>query len=411
MLSYKVKLNFERKETRDFWMARMFVIRDCYNFVSKIIFDEKVDLNMKAVHAACYNKARQEFPNIPSQICIKIDNMVLANYRTAKSNKHNLTKPIVMKNPVLQLDKRLYSNYTRESFKIASETNYKRTLVKFETYPRFLELAEKFRMCDPLIQYKKKTREFYLVVPFYTTYTTQVNEEVLGIDLGCKRFVTTSKGDAYSDKNYLKVRRKIRYLKRILRSKFDKNHSNSAKKKLKKLSKHETNLSKNMCHHVANEILKNNSEGIIVLEDLTKLKQKTARFKNKKTKRTKHNNRLNQIPFYIFKQILSYKALLAGRQVATVSPSYTSQMDCRDGKRDNCIRKGCRFYTADGLVFDADWNAAINIAKRKRPISFSLPIDGRLNIIGRVCQRPNRGLVDSFESTICKPRTLQVRGS
>ena len=127
MLSYKVKLNFERKETRDFWTDRMFVVRDCYNFVSKIIFDEKVDLNMKAVHAACYNRVRKEFPNIPSQICIKIDNMVLANYRAAKSNKHNLSKPITMKNPVLQLDKRIYSNYTRESFKIASETNYKRT--------------------------------------------------------------------------------------------------------------------------------------------------------------------------------------------------------------------------------------------------------------------------------------------
>ena len=78
MLSYKVKLNFERKETRDFWIDRMFLVRDCYNFVSKIVFDEKVDLNMKAVHKACYNKARKEFPNIPSQICIKIDNMVLA---------------------------------------------------------------------------------------------------------------------------------------------------------------------------------------------------------------------------------------------------------------------------------------------------------------------------------------------
>ena len=406
MLSYKVKLNFERKETKDFWIDRMSIVRDCYNFVSKIIFDKKIDLNMKAVHAACYNKARKEFSQLPAQICVKIYCMVLANYRTAKTNIHNLTKPIIMKNPALQLDKRLYSNYTRESFKLSSEINYKRTLVKFETYPRFLELAEKFRMCDPLIQFKEKSKEFYLVVPFYTTYTTQVNEEVLGIDLGCKRFVTTSKGYAYLDKNYLKNRRKIRYLKRVLRSKFDKKHSNSAKKKLKKLSRRETNLSKNMCHHVANEILRNNTEGVIVLEDLTKIKERTKTFKNSKKKRTKHNNRLNQVPFYLFKTILSYKALLAGRQVATVSPSYTSQMDCRDGTKDNCIRKGCRFYAADGKVFDADWNAAINIAKRKRPISFDLPIDGKLNLVGRVCQRPNRGLVNSKESIICKPRTL-----
>jgi hypothetical protein len=45
-------------------------------------------------------------------------------------------------------------------------------------------------------------------------------------------------------------------------------------------------------------------------------------------------------------------------------------------------------------VFDADWNAAINIARKyvqtqeahgsKHPISFSSPLDGGLNLIGRL---------------------------
>ena len=44
-------------------------------------------------------------------------------------------------------------------------------------------------------------------------------------------------------------------------------------------------------------------------------------------------------------------------------------------------------------VFDADWNAAYNIRNRyaKRPASFSLPLDGRLNLVGRRCQDVNRG--------------------
>ena len=90
------------------------------------------------------------------------------------------------------------------------------------------------------------------------------------------------------------------------------------------------------------------------------------------------------------KQILTYKALLAGKRVETVSPENTSRMDCRTQSTDGCRRLGCRFYAADSRVFDADWNAAINIMNRyleKRPNSFELPIDGKLNLFGRLCQR------------------------
>ena len=54
------------------------------------------------------------------------------------------------------------------------------------------------------------------------------------------------------------------------------------------------------------------------------------------------------------------------------------------------MRKGCRFYTADGKVFDADWNAAVNICNRKHPTPFDLPLDGGLNFVGRHCQDANR---------------------
>ena len=89
---------------------------------------------------------------------------------------------------------------------------------------------------------------------------------------------------------------------------------------------------------------------------------------------------MSQVPFYLLKQILSYKALRAGKRVATVSPDYTSQIDSTTGSREGCVRKGCRFHTASGVVFDADWNAALNIRNRylKRPLSTERPLDGRL---------------------------------
>ena len=42
------------------------------------------------------------------------------------------------------------------------------------------------------------------------------------------------------------------------------------------------------------------------------------------------------------------------------------------------------------MVFDADWNAAINIANRHHPTPFCLPMDGRLNFVGRPSQEANR---------------------
>ena len=91
---------------------------------------------------------------------------------------------------------------------------------------------------------------------------------------------------------------------------------------------------------------------------------------------------------------MTYKALLRGKRVETVSPEYTSRQDCRTRSGVGCRRQGCRFYAKDGMVFDADWNAAINIMNRyKRSASFSLPIDGRLNLVDRPLQQADSSAV------------------
>jgi IS605 OrfB family transposase len=76
--------------------------------------------------------------------------------------------------------------------------------------------------------------------------------------------------------------------------------------------------------------------------DLSSLKKKNLR---------KDKNRLSQVPFGMLKDILTYKAPLSGKVVKTVDPSFTSQKDSRGLSGGE--RKGCRFYTSDGLVFDA----------------------------------------------------------
>ena len=187
-----------------------------------------------------------------------------------------------------------------------------------------------------------------------------LNPLAVGIDLGITNLASTSEGIIYKDKKYLADKRKLRYNKRQLQSKSTK----SARKHLRRVRRKERNKTKNMCHHLSKRILQDTKANIIVLEDLTKIKQNT-----KKSKR--FNNKHSQIPYYIIKQFLTYKAPLFGKKVVTVSPAYTSQIDNRTGKRDGCRDKG-RYIGKDGKVLHADINASINIARRsKHPISYS----------------------------------------
>ena len=75
--------------------------------------------------------------------------------------------------------------------------------------------------------------------------------------------------------------------------------------------------------------------------------------------------------------VKTYKAKNMGKHVCLVSPAYTSKIDSISGIREG-ERRGCRFYAKSGLVYDADLNAAINIARRsKHPISQGNMLDGQ----------------------------------
>jgi len=159
----------------------------------------------------------------------------------------------------------------------------------------------------------------------------------------------------------------LRYLKRCLQSKGTK----SARKHFRKLKRKERNRNKNQTHLMANAILKSDAN-CIALENLTGIKAKKHKWQNK--------NAISQIPLFELRRILTYKAMHRGMSVCLVSPAYTSQTDSQSGKREG-ERRGVRFYAKGGKVYDADINAAINIALRsKLPISlggFAAPLDGQ----------------------------------
>ena len=386
VITYNAELKFKDETDRDYWSRILDEARRAYNQCSYIIDSKKIHLDLRSVHHAVYYPLREEFPDIPAQGTIRVYKECLATFRSIKSNRHINHKVPKKRNCSMRLDKRLYSNFSVDGISLCSEKSNRRARAELVQFPRLVKLFEKYPTKDPLI-FKKKNRIF-LSIPFEIPDVDLSNDRCIGVDLGERRFAVTSDGIMFNDKEYNARRRKLRYLKRCLQKKKTK----SARKKRRKISTKEKNQSTAMCYKMANAIINSTNVNYIILEDLSGIKQKTSRTKTG-FKKTNHNRRMGLVPFYKFKQILSYKALLKGKRVETVSSYMTSQTDCTTGKVDG-VRKNRRFFSKNGVVLDADWNGAINIAqKSKHPFSFYIPLDGAIRTWKAGCLSTTRTYV------------------
>ena len=376
VITYNIQLNMTQKSI-DFWTHFLSQAQQAYNDCANFLVDNNIKLDIKTVHNEVYEWMRTKYSVLPAQSIIRTYKEVIAALRSIKTNKHNDAKIPQRHNLAMRLDKRLYDKLNKNGIALTGEQKGKRTHVGFITYPQVEKMFNFYVPKDPLL-FIRDGRVF-LSVPFEALEQPITNDISIGVDMGVKRLFVTSEGNAFKDTQYLSERRKVRYLK----SKLQEKKSKSAKRHLKKLRRRERHLSNDMCHRATNALLNSTDASIIVLEDLSKIKQSTSKTKEG-YKRKKHNNMLSQVPFYQFKEMLTYKAQLRGKRVETVSPTYTSQTDSRSNKRDG-IRQGCRYICSDGIVLDADWNASVNIAKRgNHPTSIVLPIDGGLTtLVGR----------------------------
>ena len=385
VLTYNIKLEFNNQEEQNLLLDLLKEHQKVWNHMSEYVYASgKID--KKIIHDKNYHQCRKLFPNCPSQVIIRAKDNVYATYKTIKSNHQleSIQEAAKQENLSIRLDKRLYT--FMDGNKIKLTTTGKRIICSYQPYQKFQDLFSKYSVCDPLIFVKNN--EIWLSVSFEVCAPTLIENSCIGIDLGIKRLATTSEGLAIIDKKFLKEKRRLRYLKSFLSSKSRTTFSRSAQRKLKMLKRKEYNKNKNQSHLIANQLLKTKAN-VIVVEDLSGIKAKN--------KGKKFNNRQSQVPYFDLRRIMTYKAPLMGKAVVTVDPAYTSKNDYRGIKRGK--RMGCRYYTSDGKVFDADWNAAINIAKRyamrkavkgiELPVSFSEPLDGSLNLMGKPYQLAN----------------------
>ena len=357
------------------WKRLLELYAQAYNDCATYLSENRVPLSMKVVHSHVYEWLRNKYPELPSQGVIRLYKDVIPAFKSIRSNKHRDADVPQKKTLSLRLDKRLYTRIDSDGVVITSEVARKRVKIPFVLYPKVVELLATCEPCDPTIFIRDN--RMFLSIPFNIPTIVTDGDDAVGVDLGIKRLFVTSEGKAFRDKTYLRERRKVRYLKRKLQEKSK--NSKSARKHLTKVSKRERNLSRDMLHRATNALVDSTRASVLVVEDLSKIKTKTSKTDDG-FKRTRHNNMFSQVPVREFRDMLAYKAQIHGKRVETVSPTYTSQMDCRTGNRDG-LRKGCRYYCTDGIVFDADWNAAANIAIRANHPFSNLPLDGRLKFL------------------------------
>jgi len=348
MLSYNTTLLGDCQELKKLLEYERFV----FNLASKEQLPETKN-SLVVLHSKVYKNVRKSNPEIPSQVIIKAEQEVLASYRSAKSNKHKKTL-IVKKNLSMRLDKRLYS--IPDKFSIRITTTGKRQTFKFVVYPRLKELMEKYAYQDPLIYVDND--KVCIAFSFENKVEKLKQRLALGVDIGIRRSAACSDGRLIIDKKFNGEKRRLRYLKDKLKSKGTK----SARRKLRySLRRKERNKNKNQTHLISNAVLRTEAD-TICLENLKSIKRKKHKYQNKRS--------ISQVPMFELRRVITYKAQNQGKTVLFVCPSYTSQRDSVTGKVEG-ERRGCRFYSkVNGMIYDSDINAAINIGKMsKHPVS------------------------------------------
>ena len=96
-LTLKSELKFNSDSDRLDLIEALKAERAAFNICSKIHFDSKAKNSIVEMHANCYKSIRKSNPEIKAQLVISSENNCLAAYRSVKSNKHKLIKPIEKK--------------------------------------------------------------------------------------------------------------------------------------------------------------------------------------------------------------------------------------------------------------------------------------------------------------------------
>lgn len=311
------------------------------------------------LHKLAYRDARDEFPELSSQIVVRCIARVADAYKLDRKAKRKF-RPL----SAITYDDRILSWYTDKQA-VSIWTTAGRAKIQFACGDRQRELLHCRQGQSDLILCKGT---------WYLHAVCNVEEAgpcdasgFLGIDLGIVNLATDSDGEIYPGDVIEEKRRTYSHRRHNLQRKGTK----SAKRKLRDLSGKQASFQKTENHRISKRIVTKakDTNRAIAVENLTGIRQ---RITVRKRQRARHAN----WSFYQLKQFLSYKARLAGIPIVEVDPRHTSQACsvCGCVNRSNRRTQASFSCTSCGFSASADVNAAVNIAARAASTSQTVPV-------------------------------------
>ncbi|KAA6330825.1 hypothetical protein EZS27_020513 [termite gut metagenome] len=222
-----------------------------------------------------------------------------------------------------------------------------------------------------------------------------IPNSIVGIDMGIKSFMVTSKGKTYENLHFYKDNeRKIVKLQREVSRKI-KGSNNRKKSRIKLARFYEkiTNQKKNYLYNVVNEILNENQ--VIVLEDLNV----KGILRNHKLSKA-----IQEISLSETKRIMTYKSEWYGKTVIEVDRFYPSSKLCsKCGYKYKNLNLKEREWKCPvcGEVHNRDFNASINLENEGLRI-FNLQVPdrfGELTLVETVPVDDKDSVMNPLKST------------
>jgi IS605 OrfB family transposase len=215
-----------------------------------------------------------------------------------------------------------------------------------------------------LLRYQKGESDLvYQNGTFYLLATCEIPDPdeqettlALGVDMGIVNLAVDSDANFYSGEAIEKTRQRMHKTRRRLQ----KCGTKSAKRRLKRLSGKQARFQKDTNHCIAKRIVANatRTKRAVAIEDLAGIRERTRAIRREQ--RGRHSN----WNFGSLRDMIEYKAKMAGTPVRVVAPAYTSQrcLACGHIERANRRSQSQFLCCACGFSEHADVVGATNIS-------------------------------------------------
>jgi putative transposase len=220
---------------------------------------------------------------------------------------------------------------------------------------------------------KKTSNKWFVVfsVEVLDNKIQRLDHKEVGLDLGCKDFITLSDGTKVANPKYLKQSmQKISILQSIRDTTISIKKKNKLSIKISKLHNKVHNQREDFLHKLSRRLTKEYSH--IYIEDL-KVNQLIKNTKEKKNLR----KTILDSGWGSFIQKLTYKAEEAGSKLIKVNPYNTTKLCNQCGKIVEKSLSNREHNCSCGFVLDRDHNAALNVLRFGRE---SLRLDSSLQM-------------------------------